>query len=260
MWALLECSLTVVAFFFVLVVFTEMLPPALKRVVPDHTFHGNAEIDGQSVLRLLGFTLGTALVTWAAIRLAGRVQLGLQLQGWRRSLALVALPYGLCVAGALLKPGSWPLEATLALLVLGLNAAIAEEVLFRGLIMHRLARAGFSTTAVLTLQALFFGLAHVPSYGPRWWTATPLAIFCGVARQYSGSLVGPIALHGTRVLFLVAISDEHLAKMITSRWIPGLSVLWYLGFVAIDWRRARRRREMEERSLLRPTLVRSSER
>lgn len=228
------------AFFLILVTFTEVICSALRKAIPDHTFHGNSEINGQTAIRLLCFTLSTAFVTWACIRIAGRMKLGLQLEGWRRSLALIALPYALCVAGAIFKPGSWPLEATLALLVLGLNAAIAEEVVFRGMIMHRLGMAGFSVMAVVTLQALFFGLVHFPSYRLHWWMALPLAIFCGVARQYSGSLVGPIMLHGTRGLFLASMSDKYLEYKIGSKWMTGLSVLWFMGLLAFEWHRKSR--------------------
>lgn len=235
--ALFECALIVLVLFLVLATFTEAIPDVLRKIIPDYTFHGNSEINGQTAIRLLCFAFCAALVTWICVRLTGRKALGLQLHGWQRSLALVALPYTLCVAGAIWKPGNWPLEATLALLVLGLSAATAEEVVFRGLMMRRLHIAGFSVTAVVTLQALFFALAHAGSYGVQWWKALPLAIFCGVARQYSGSLVGPIILHGTRGLFLLSMSDQPLANTLNLKCMTGLSVFWFVGFLVLEWRR-----------------------
>ena len=237
--SLFVCILIVILFFLTVVVFTEQLPIVLRRILPDCSFqfHSGTEGDGQTVLRILGFMLMAVFVTWIGIRREGAMNLGLTLHGWQRSLVLIAVPYGMCVVVALIKPGSWWLEEIVVWVWLGLSVGLAEEVVFRGMIMHRLKSSGFSVSLAVTIQALLFSLIHIPSYRAHFWTAIPLAIFCGVSRQYSGSLVGPIILHGTRGLFLVGISDKRFINDIFFLWMTGLSVIWYIGFLVLEWKK-----------------------
>ena len=236
--ALLRSVVIVVLYFLTLVLFAEILPSVLRHIIPDPSihFHTATEVEGQTPLRILSFTLVTALVTWIGIRRIGYVNLGLTLHGWRRSLALIATPYGLCVAVAIVKPGAWSLEDTLILIWLGVSVATGEEVIFRGMIMHELKSAGFGIPLVVTTQALLFAFIHIPSYHMHFWTAIPLAIFCGVARQYSGSLVGPIILHGTRGLFLLPDLRHGgiVANKVNGIWMTTLSVVWFIGFLVFE--------------------------
>ena len=247
--ALLRSLLIIVLYFLTLVLFTEILPSLLRQIIPDHSFqfHTGAEVEGQTPLRILSFTLVTALVTWIGISRIGYVNLGLTLHGWRRSLALIAAPYGMCVAVAIVKPGAWSLEDTVVLIWLGVSVATGEEVIFRGMIMHELRRARLGIPLVVTLQALLFALIHIPSYHMHFWTAIPLAIFCGVARQYSGSLVGPIILHGTRGLFLLPDLRHGgtVANKVNGIWMTALSVVWFIGFLVFERYRKVRRRDSE---------------
>jgi membrane protease YdiL (CAAX protease family) len=210
----------------------------LRHIIPDHSIHFNTatEVEGQTPVRILSFTLATVLVTWIGIRRIGYVNLGLTLHGWQRSLALIAVPYGLCVAVAIVKPGAWSLGDTVVLIWLGLSVATGEEVVFRGMIMHELNIAGFGIPLVVTTQALLFAIIHIPSYHMHFGTAIPLAIFCGVARQYSGSLEGPIILHGTRGLFLLPDLRHGgtVANKVNGTWMTALAVSWFICFLLFE--------------------------
>ena len=236
--ALLKSIVIIVLYFLLLVLSTEILPSVSRYIIPDHIFqfHSGAEVEGQTVLRILSFTLVAALITWIGIRRIGYVNLGWTLHGWRRSLALIAVPYGMCVAVAIVKPGAWSLEDTVVLIWLGVSVATAEEVIFRGMIMNELRSAGFGIPLVMTIQALLFALIHIPSYHRYFWTAIPLAIFCGCARQYSGSLVGPIILHGTRGLFLLPDLRHGgaVANKVNGLGMTALSAGWFIGFLIFE--------------------------
>lgn len=83
-------------------------------------------------------------------------------------------------------------------------SAIAEELVFRGLLMPWL-----GTLGVLT-QAVLFGLVHAQLSGPSRWVwvtwASAVGLALGVMFALSGSLLGPILAHalinGLNLLYL----------------------------------------------------------
>jgi hypothetical protein len=76
--------------------------------------------------------------------------------------------------------------------------AVLEEVLFRGIFWDGLAKLMSGTSAILVLQAVFFGLRHYQGV-PSGYAGVGLS-FCygmvlGVLRVRSGGLAAPIAAH-----------------------------------------------------------------
>ncbi len=79
-----------------------------------------------------------------------------------------------------------------------LTNAIAEEVIWRGVIVHELQRAGFTTVMTILVQGSSFGLAHWGGY-PFGTVGVALAtlfgIMVGVLRLRMQSLVPAIGVH-----------------------------------------------------------------
>lgn len=76
-----------------------------------------------------------------------------------------------------------------AIVALGLTSAVAEEVLFRGLLLP---------WAGLVPQAVVFGVAHYLPGRSRWvWSlwAAVVGLVLGSMFQLTGSLAGPVAAH-----------------------------------------------------------------
>ncbi|MGH2692427.1 MAG: lysostaphin resistance A-like protein [Actinomycetota bacterium] len=102
--------------------------------------------------------------------------------------ARVPLPEGL-------PPIGWAVAVVLALLV----APIAEEVLFRGVLVPAV-RQRFGVAVAVAGSSLVFGLAHVTRGDPLQVTvevAVATAMGVGLAIQYArrGNLVAPVAAH-----------------------------------------------------------------
>lgn len=79
----------------------------------------------------------------------------------------------------------------------GFLAPLAEEVLFRGLLLRSLLRR-MSATAAILVSALIFGLVHVPgnlSAAVGLPAFTGLGILLGAVAYSTGSLTGPVFLH-----------------------------------------------------------------
>jgi uncharacterized protein len=66
-----------------------------------------------------------------------------------------------------------------ALLVAGIGAGIAEEIMFRG-VLFRIVEEGLGTWAALLVSALFFGFAHAANPGATAWSSTAIAIEAGL--------------------------------------------------------------------------------
>ncbi|MRD48342.1 CPBP family intramembrane metalloprotease [Caenimonas koreensis DSM 17982] len=80
------------------------------------------------------------------------------------------------------------------LLVVGLGAAVSEEIVFRGVIF-RIAEEGLGTWPALAISALFFGGVHIMNPGATVWSSFAIAVEAGV-------LLG-LVYHLTRSLPLV---------------------------------------------------------
>ena len=145
-------------------------------------------------LRAPGFFLSLVLPTLAAY-------LFLVLSIERRRPAELAwhklLPHGAlgiaigvllisAVVGVLWLSGSYHVIGTdpdapwlAALLVGGLASAIAEELVFRG-ILFRVTEEGLGTWAALAVSALVFGALHIANRGATAWTSMAIAIEAGL--------------------------------------------------------------------------------
>lgn len=134
------------------------------------------------------------------------------------SLVLGAAFAGAVVVGtrALVETTEWAknLHRDLRPMTEGLNitgiaviaslSSLAEELVFRGLLMPWLGAWGVG------LQAILFGLAHAQLSGPSRWVwvawASVVGLFLGVMFGLTGSLLGPLLAHslvnGLNLLYL----------------------------------------------------------
>ena len=64
-------------------------------------------------------------------------------------------------------------------LVVGLCAGLAEEIMFRG-VLFRISEEGMGTWFALVLSALFFGAVHINNPGATWWSSSAIAIEAGL--------------------------------------------------------------------------------
>ncbi len=99
------------------------------------------------------------------------------------------------------------------LMLAGLGTAIAEEIIFRG-ILFRITEEGLGTWPALAISALFFGGLHIMNKGATVWSSVAIAIEAGV-------LFG-LAYNVTRSLpFVMGI---HMAWNFTQGTIYGVPV------------------------------------
>jgi membrane protease YdiL (CAAX protease family) len=99
------------------------------------------------------------------------------------------------------------------LLLAGLGTAIAEEIVFRG-VLFRIAEEGLGTWAAVLMSALFFGGIHIINPGATVWSSIAIAIEAGV-------LLG-LAFHLPRSLPLVM--GIHMAWNFTQGAVFGIPV------------------------------------
>jgi membrane protease YdiL (CAAX protease family) len=119
-------------------------------------------------------------------------------------LALGALFIGSVVA-VLWLAGSYEVTGTnpevnwiKPLLVTGLGAAFAEEIVFRG-VLFRITEEGLGTWPALAISALFFGGVHIMNKGATVWSSVAIAVEAGVllglAYQITRSLPLVMGIH-----------------------------------------------------------------
>ncbi|MFJ7985729.1 lysostaphin resistance A-like protein [Streptomyces sp. NPDC096351] len=84
-----------------------------------------------------------------------------------------------------------------AAVMMQLNAAVIEELMFRGLALQALERRWGSAVAI-TVTAVFFGLAHLGGTGAGLWSAVALAVQAGV-------LLGAAFLWRRSIWFVVGV-------------------------------------------------------
>lgn len=90
------------------------------------------------------------------------------------------------VVGALWLAGSYRVTGTnpdptwvRQLMIGGLGAAIAEEIMTRG-VLFRITEEGLGTWAALVLSALLFGFGHIGNQGATVWSSVAIAIEAGL--------------------------------------------------------------------------------
>jgi hypothetical protein len=139
------------------------------------------------LLRMVVPTVGAylLLVTWAERRrpteLAGPRWLPHALGGLAGGTALVSSVMAcLWVAGAYQVSGFNPDAPWVGpLLMTGLATAIAEEIVFRGVLL-RIVEEGLGSAAALAFSALLFGALHLPNPGATLWSSMAIALEAGV--------------------------------------------------------------------------------
>ncbi|HSI53291.1 MAG: lysostaphin resistance A-like protein [Ramlibacter sp.] len=99
------------------------------------------------------------------------------------------------------------------LFIAGLGTAVAEEIIFRG-VLFRISEEGLGTWPALLISALFFGGVHILNKGATVWSSVAIAIEAGV-------LLG-LAYHVTRSLPLVM--GIHMAWNFTQGAVYGIPV------------------------------------
>lgn len=97
-----------------------------------------------------------------------------------------------------------------AAIVFSVFNAIAEEVVFRGVLWQALVDAGLSTGAVLLVQAVLFGIMHlggVPSGVAGVALATIYGLALGGIRHLSRGLLMPVVVHifADLTIFLIVL-------------------------------------------------------
>jgi membrane protease YdiL (CAAX protease family) len=113
-------------------------------------------------------------------------------------------------------PGSGIGVLLAAAIVFALFNAIAEEMVFRGVIWQALADTGLTLGGVLVIQALAFGLLHlggVPSGLPGLGLATIYGLALGAIRLLSKGLPMPVIAHAFADLTIFLI-----IKRLAERW------------------------------------------
>jgi membrane protease YdiL (CAAX protease family) len=106
------------------------------------------------------------------------------------------------------EPSHWrayaPLIVALRILAIGLLGPIAEELIFRGVIYGRLAPK-IGVPATIVSVAIVWGLIHLAN-GYAWTTIVLICIdglLLGYARQKSGSVLVPMAMHSLANLYSI---------------------------------------------------------
>ncbi|WP_426662569.1 CPBP family intramembrane glutamic endopeptidase [Rhodanobacter aciditrophus] len=183
----LVCSpLARIAIFIVLFMALNRSSSALVHLL----MHGMAKTPLGSSLAYLVAVLLPAIVTYLfLVRVVeGRKPEELAPRRWRDALGGVlagSLLFSI-VVGVLWLLGSYHVTGfnphadwLPALLVAGIGAGIAEEIVFRG-VLFRVAEEGLGTWAALLLSALFFGFAHAKNPGATAWSSSAIAIEAGL--------------------------------------------------------------------------------
>jgi membrane protease YdiL (CAAX protease family) len=127
---------------------------------------------------------------------------------WLLAVVMIALSAAALVGWAYLTQpdlsryadmvGSGISAVVAAAIVFALFTAIAEEVIFRGVLWQALAEVGFAPGPVLIIQALAFGVLHVdgvPSGLSGVGLATVYAVALGGIRWLSQGLLMPVVVH-----------------------------------------------------------------
>lgn len=103
-------------------------------------------------------------------------------------------------------PATW-----LKLVSLAVITPIAEELLFRGYLMGRLAAAGLTEAASIRMSTLVFVLPHLADKTPRQFAATigfigAYGAVLGIIRAKTGSVLPSIVLHSAINLTLIGLA------------------------------------------------------
>lgn len=151
-----------------------------------------------AVLLYLAFRrgLGGQATPELAVRGAGRELL----LGILAGAGFIAASVGIIAlfAGLTFTWGDNPASVVLRIISVSVGAAVVEELVFRGLLLQSISRAGGRWVA-LTITAVLFGAMHLLNPGATVWSAFAIAVQAGVllgaAFFWRRSLWFPIGLH-----------------------------------------------------------------
>lgn len=105
-----------------------------------------------------------------------------------------------------LNTGNW-MDLIANLLIIGLLAAVGEELLFRGVLQNIFGRKLTNEHVVIWLTAILFSAIHLQFYGfiPRML----MGAYFGYLLYYTRSLWAPVLAHFTNNAFVVLISYKY---------------------------------------------------
>ena len=102
----------------------------------------------------------------------------------------------------------------LGIILYGLVAPIAEEVVFRGLVYNRLRRNGLNTMIAILISSLFFGLYHFNLVQAVYGTLMGLLIVW-IYERYGG-FIYPVIIHvSANIVIYIISSTGLLGKIMT---------------------------------------------
>ncbi|MFD3484570.1 CPBP family intramembrane glutamic endopeptidase [Streptomyces sp. NPDC058665] len=145
---------------------------------------------GPGPVPVLGAAAAVAVYLWVMRRLAGRATPETARPGAGREVLLGGgIGLGFILVSALLITAlggysfSWAgngfISVVWATVVMQIGAAVAEEVLFRGLALQALEQL-WGSRAAIVITSLFFGAAHLGAPGASAWSALAIALEAGV--------------------------------------------------------------------------------
>ena len=106
------------------------------------------------------------------------------------------------------------LPLSLGIILYGLVAPIAEEVVFRGLVYNRLRRNGLNTMIAILISSLFFGLYHFNVVQAVYGTLMGLLIVW-IYERYGG-FIYPVIIHvSANIVIYIISSTGLLGKIMT---------------------------------------------
>lgn len=166
----------------------------------------------------------------AAGELARTRAVSLTMVGFGGGLLLAAATIAVLSAfGAYRITGWGSISGALSVVGMMCAIAVAEEVLFRGVIF-RLVQGRWGSWPALAVSAILFGLAHLVNPGATVWGAIAIAIeaglMLGAAYAVTGSLWLPIGLHlgwniGTVAVFGTVTSGSDASGALVSAATSG---------------------------------------
>lgn len=182
---------------------------------------------------LIGLPLLVAVLLAAQLLALGPGELGLHARGWPRQLLIAASGLPLGLAAALLAPqlafvslSGAPLGMLLMLVALALMLGLAEELLFRGVLLRAadqaLGPAGGLLCASLLSAAVYLGTRSIAVLA----LAALVGLFLGWCAQRSGGIWGAIGAHTLLNLALAALADRGRAWQASP---ANAQLAWYAG-------------------------------
>ena len=119
-----------------------------------------------------------------------------------------------------------------SIILYGIISPIVEEIVFRGVLFHRI-RKFYSMTVAVGGSALLFGMFH--GNLPQFLYGTAMGAIMAVCYMYIGSFAAPLLVHMSANLFtfLVSGATEQTAVLLTPVWcvvftVLSAAVLWYI--------------------------------